>query len=49
MKYTANTVNNILQANTSTHYKKTDDIANWLPAFRNMEVTRRSDGLKRDN
>ncbi|MCI9177595.1 MAG: Ig domain-containing protein, partial [Clostridia bacterium] len=49
MKYTANIVNNILQANTSTHYKKTDDIANWLPAFRNMEVTRRSDGLKRDN
>ena len=38
-----------LQANTSTHYKKTDTMANWLPAFRNMEATRRSNGLKRDD
>ncbi|MCI9177732.1 MAG: hypothetical protein HFJ28_04050 [Clostridia bacterium] len=49
MKYTANTVNSISQANTSTHYKKTDTMANWLPAFRNMEATRRSNGLKRDD
>ncbi|MCI9177786.1 MAG: hypothetical protein HFJ28_04340, partial [Clostridia bacterium] len=44
MKYTASTVNNILQANTSTHYKNVDTMAIWLPAFRNMEATRRSDG-----
>ena len=39
----------VLQANKNTHYnasKGKNNMANWLPAFRNMEATRRSDGLK---
>lgn len=34
-----------LQSNPSTQYKKTDTMANWLPAFRNMEATGGAMGL----
>lgn len=35
-----------LQANTSTHYKKTNTMATWLPAFRNMEASGGAMGLR---
>ena len=36
----------VLQANKNTHYKKTNTMATWLPAFRNMEASGGAMGLR---